>query len=431
MRFAAAALAIAACHSPEHPRSQAVGQTLDVSAGGALRGVAGDHGGARLFTAIAAPGHTTVVARTNGAISWSADVPGGGGPIAASHGLVIVTTSATGGISIAGVPRVLRGDPGIVAIALDAGTGAIKWVLPVDSGEWAVASAIAATGDGVVIGGSFSGTLRAGAKVVTSAGTADGFVVKLGAGGAVDWLVRMGGPGGDAITGVAARGDRIAIAGTFGMDADLFGQRLVQIDDRSPLADGFVAELDVAGALSWVKTFGGHYDEAVAGVAIDNSGRVAVASSARGKLAVGGTELSAQGAGDGLVAWFGSDGAVGGATLIGGADFDGLRAICAPEDVSGVVVGGFFSGSITLGGRKLDAAGGDDAFLAALDSEGVVTAVWPVSGPGREEIVALAPLAGGFVAGIAHTAAVTIDRAALPAPADPMTGAAIAVRAAP
>ncbi len=430
MRFAAAALAIAACHSPEHPRSQATAQTLDVSAGGALRGVAGDRGGARIFTAIAASGHTTIVARTNGAVTWSTEVPGGGGPIAASNGLVVVTTSAARSFTLAGKPTTLRGDPGIVAIALDAGTGAIKWALPLDSGEWAVASAITSTGDGVVIGGSFSGTLRAGAKVVTSAGTADGFVAKLGASGAVDWLIRMGGPGGDAITGVAARGDRIAIAGTFGMDADLFGQRLVQIDDRSPLADGFVAELDVAGTLRWVQTFGGHYDEAVAGVAIDNSGRVAVASNARGKLAVGKTELSAQGTGDGLVAWFGSDGAVGNTTLIGGADFDGLRAICAPEGASGVVVGGFFAGQVTIGGHKLDAAGGDDAFLAALDSDGAITAVWPVSGSGREEIVALAPLAGGFVAGIAHTAAVMIDRVALPAPADPMTGAAIAVRAA-
>ena len=431
MRFAAVALAIAACHSPEHPRSPATAQTLDVSAGGTLRGVAGDRGGARIFTAIAAAGHTTIVARTNGAVSWSTEVPGGGGPIAAANALVVVTTSAAGGIAIAGAPRVLRGDPGILAIALDAGTGAIKWVLPLDSGEWAVASAIAAAGDGVVIGGSFSGTLRAGAKVVTSAGTADGFVAKLGAAGTVDWIIRMGGPGGDAITGVAARGDRIAIAGTFGMDADLFGQRLVQIDDRSPLADAVVAELDLAGALRWVQTFGGHYDEAVAGVAIDESGRVAVASNARGKLAVGSHELSAQGTGDGLIAWFGSDGVVGGATLIGGAEFDGVRAICAPEGVSGVVVGGFFSGEVTIGGHKLNAAGGDDAFLAALDSEGVVTAVWPVSGPGREEIVALAPLAGGFVAAIAHTAAVAIDRVALPAPADPMTGAAIAVRASP
>jgi hypothetical protein len=241
----------------------------------------------------------------------------------------------------------------------------------------------------------------------------------------------MGGPGGDAIEGVAARGDRIAIAGTFGMDADLFGQRLVQIDDRSPLADAFVAELDLAGALRWVQTFGGHYDEAIAGVAIDERGHVAVASTARGKIMVGSTELSAQGPGDGLVAWFGSDGAVGTATLIGGSDFDGMRAICAPDSTNGVVVGGFFSGSIALGGRTLTAGGGDDAFLAAIESDGRITAVWPVTGPGREEIVALSPLDGGFVAGVSHTAALTVDRATLPAPADPMTGAALAVRASP
>ena len=54
----------------------------------------------------------------------------------------------------------------------------------------------------------------------------------------------------------------------------------------------------------------------------------------------------------------------------------------------------------------------------------VVTA-WPVSGDGREEITALAAHPGGFVAGIAHTAAATVGGDALPAPRDPMSGAAI------
>ncbi|HEU4729171.1 MAG TPA: hypothetical protein VFT22_14810, partial [Kofleriaceae bacterium] len=83
---------------------------------------------------------------------------------------------------------------------------------------------------------------------------------------------------------------------------------------------------------------------------------------------------------------------------------------------------------LQLGDRALTAAGGDDAFLAELDAGGRVVAAWPVTGEGREEITALADLPGGFVAGVAHTAAATAAGEPLPAPRDPMSGAAILVR---
>ena len=106
-------------------------------------------------------------------------------------------------------------------------------------------------------------------------------------------------------------------------------------------------------------------------------------------------------------------------------DFDGLRAIAAIDDR--IVVGGFFSGEINLAGRKLT-AGGDDAFVAALDGNGTVLTSWHIGGDGREDLVSLSPNAGGFLAGITHTAAAKIDDDALPSPADPMSGAAIVLR---
>jgi hypothetical protein len=176
----------------------------------------------------------------------------------------------------------------------------------------------------------------------------------------------------------------------------------------------------------WVQSFGGAEDDAVAGVAIDDAGRVAVAATVRGSVLVNNATLVAKGAADGLVAWWSNDGSPGAAVLLGGADFDGLRANTAIEQR--VVVGGFFSGTLPIGGRVLSAGGGDDAYLAALDDTGKVVALWQAGGDGREEIAALAPLPGGFLAGVAHTAAASIGGVAVGAPKDPMTGAAIVVR---
>lgn len=435
-------IGLAACPTPRAPSAiPAGGATVEISrAGSSLAGVAGD--GTMVFAALTArpappaAAGTAAPAASPSAITtiealrpasgatpvWRTELPGHGGPLALSGKQVVAVLG--GARTAAGLA--LRGDPGAAVAGLDAATGAVAWKLAVDSTDWAVIAAIAAADDGVLIGGSFAGTLRIADKVVSSAGQTDGFVARLTAAGGVAWLVRVGGPGADAIHGVATGEDRIAIAGTFAAGADLLGEPLPAFDDRSVAGDGFVAELDAAGARRWVQSFGGAADDAVAGVAIDARGRVAVAATARDTVRVGANELTATGTADGLVAWWGPDGTALSAVLVGGPDFDGLRAIAAAGDR--VVVAGFYSGSIRLGDRALTAGGGDDAFLAELDASGAVVHAWSVGGDGREEITQLAAIPGGFVAGVAHTAAARVDDAALPSPADPMTGAALVVR---
>ncbi len=427
MRAASASFAVLAlvsgCPRPAaHPRgSGAQPRTLEIGRdGGSLRGVAGD--GATLFAAITSAARTAVEARREDALVWRADLDGSGGPLAVTGSLVIATLAGAGVIAGGSV----HGAPGAAVVALDAATGAVRWRVGVDASEWSVIAAIAPAPDGVIIGGSFSGSVRIGKQAVSSAGKSDGFVAKLTSAGQVAWLVRMGGANADAVQGVATLGPRIAIAGTFAAGADLLGAPLPAFDDKAVLGDGFVAELTATGRRTWVATFGGKLDDAIAGVAIDAGGRVVVAATARDVVHLGGADLVARGAGDGLVGWWAADGSAGHAILIGGAEFDGLRAITAVGDR--IVIGGFYSGTLELGGRSLTAAGGDGAFLAALDDAGAVVDAWPVGGSGREEITALSAIPGGFIAGIAHTAEITVDGDALPSPKDPMSGAAIVVR---
>ena len=435
--------AAAGCPAPRHPAPPRIAPvTLEVGrAGYALRGVAGDAD--RLYAAFAplAGDHTCaplpgaarpgeagpcdrpsiVEARRGAAVVWSAKLDGTVGPLAAVGPLVVATISQG--------PPALRGQPGAALDALDAATGQPRWRVALDATDWAVIATIAPAPDGVLVGGSFAGTLRAADHVVSTAGRSDGFVAKLTPAGAVAWLVRLGGPGADAVLGVAAAQGKVAIAGTFAAGAELGGVPLPPYNPRSPFADAFAASLDPGGARVWSATFGGKDDDAVAGIAVDTAGRYVVAATARDTVDVGSSQLAVQGAADGLVAWINPDGTKGPAVLIGGLDFDGLRAIAPVGDH--VVVGGFFSGRMDLAGRTVTAGGGDDSFLAVLDGSGAVTDAWQVGGEGREEIVQLATIPGGFVAGVAHTAAARVGETALPSPADPMTGAALVVRPAP
>jgi hypothetical protein len=426
---AATLVGVAACPAPRSPGAVVqAGAAIEIGrTGSLLAGVAGD--GATVFAALTAqpaPAPVTTIEALRPARGaapiWHTEIPGRGGPLAIAGARLIAVLGGTG--SVAGLA--LRGEPGAAVAALDAATGAPVWKLAVDSTEWAVIAAIAPAGGDVVIGGAFAGTLRIADRVVSSAGETDGFVARLTAAGGVAWLVRVGGLHADAVHGVAVAGDRIAIAGTFAPGAELLGEPLVPLDERSPRADGFVAELDATGARRWVQCFGGKADDAIAGVAIDAAGRIAIAATAIDTVHIGGSELTATGPADGLVAWWGPGGTLLNAVLLGGPDFDGLGAIVAAGDR--VVVAGFYSGAIRLGSRALTAGGGDDAFVAELDLAGTVAQVWPVGGEGREEVTALAAVPGGFVAGVAHTAAAQLDGTALPAPADPMSGAAILIR---
>jgi outer membrane protein assembly factor BamB len=411
-------LLLAGCPRPAQPRQSIGAVTLEIGRDGAsLRGVAAGAGGT--YAALTAGDQTSIeMHAADGRLAWHAELAGQAGPIASDGTTVFVALGAH-----------LRGDPGALVVAIGA-SGAEAWRREIDASEWSVISAIAPIDSGVVVGGSFSGTLRAGDKVVSSAGKADGFVARIAKTGEVAWLERVGGVNVDGVTGVAARGERIAIAGSIGAGADLLGAPLPPYTDQTPRSDGFVAELDGKGARVWSTTFGGKLDDTVAGVAIDAAGRVAVAANVREVFKIGTTELIARGDGDGCVAWWNKDGSPAAPAIqLGGADFDGVRAIVAVEDR--VVVAGFFSGTIKLGAQSLTAGGGDDAFVAALSPKGIAH-VWPVTGEGREEVTALAPAPHAFVAGVTHTARARVDGAELPAPPkDPLGGAALIVRPLP
>jgi len=106
-----------------------------------------------------------------------------------------------------------------------------------------------------VLAGTFAGRVSIGGAELTSAGRTDGFVVKYGPNGAPVFAPqRFGGRGEDAVTGVAVDDDgSIILAGTFQEQAS-FGSQTLQAQVRhSGQRAVFVARLDPAGKLLWVK----------------------------------------------------------------------------------------------------------------------------------------------------------------------------------
>jgi hypothetical protein len=365
------------------------------------------------------------------------------GPVAFAGDGVIAAVAAAhpGALRLAGRDVAVRGEPG-AAIAAMAADGAGRWAIALGATEWVVVrDLVAVAGGDLVAVGQFAGVLRVGDAVVTSAGNGDGFALRLGGDGAVRWLIRLGGKGSDAVTGVAAIAGQggsdgsVAIAGSFTGPADLRGVALEAFDPKAATSDGFVARLDGAGAPRWAYRVGSRADDTVAGVAVTAAGAIAIASTARGAtrvesaggevMAGGVSDSSGHGPADGLVAVWDGDGALRGSALLGGSDYDGARAIAAAGDL--LVVGGWFAGAIALGGAEMT-SGGDDGFLAVIDDRARVVRALQATGGGRDEIAAVAATPGGWAVALVHTAGAVFVGApgsALPAPADPLGGAAV------
>jgi hypothetical protein len=182
---------------------------LDLEATGGFDAIAiGDDG--RVATTW---GGVTLAA--NRKVLWTKPVAGARA-VAFSGGAVVVAVTGTG--------EGFRGDPGAALIGLAGADGAETWRRPIGATGWVVVRAVAALpGGDLVAVGSFNGTMRAGDEVVSAGGLSDGFAVRVGPAGEVRWLIRIGGERGDAIAAVAAAPGTqggVVVGGTFTGTAD-------------------------------------------------------------------------------------------------------------------------------------------------------------------------------------------------------------------
>lgn len=240
----------------------------------------------------------------------------------------------------------------------------------VGTGTAAISALVAAPGpatsDAVVVGW-FTETMRLGDITLASAGGRDGFFARIGGDGTVRWAFRFGGNDDDALVAAASdpRRPELALAGSFVRDADWQGQALRAPLDDTTTSNGVVATIDGNGALRWASVFGGPKQVVLAGVALLPDGRVAVAATGRDELHWPGKTLYVSGPSDGVLAWYDAGGQFVGADTLGGADFDGLTGIAAIGDAM-LAVGGWCSGTCTLGTTTVRGSDGAAAFVAQL-----------------------------------------------------------------
>ena len=217
----------------------------------------------------------------------------------------------------------------------------------------------------VLVTGFFTGTVDFGGGALTSAGSADVFVIKYDSAGAHVWSRRFGSTGGDQGFAVTTDAGNVFVSGFYEGGVSFGGVALAS----SGQFDGFVAKLDAAGNHVWSRGFGGTGGDISLALAVTAAGDAVVAGSFDATVDFGGQPLTSAGARDMFVASYSSTGSHLWSESYGDNNFDEARAIAVTSGGK-VWLAGMFSGIVDFRTGfqtgPLRSAGGTDIFLTTL-----------------------------------------------------------------
>lgn len=225
-------------------------------------------------------------------------------------------------------------------------------------------------------GGMGGGTATFGSLSITSVGTQDAFVAAMNSTTGWLWVNGYGSQRGSEVgNDITLSGGNIYVAGSFG-DTTNFGGN---IRIASPnFNDAFILKLNNSGTVAAVVQGGSTATDAANGITADGNGNIYVAGSfgvvGRGAgtavtFQISGNTLSGTGS-EAFTAAFDGNLGIQWAKSYGSNNAEAFSRISFGN--GGLIVGGTFATSTTIGNVSLTAAGGNDAIAASLDTAGNV-----------------------------------------------------------
>lgn len=142
----------------------------------------------------------------------------------------------------------------------------------------------------VYVGGQFSGALDLDGDVLTAGGTNDAFLIKVDSAGNVLWSRNLGGTLANVYGIAIAPNDDVIIGGEYRGASDAWG-----LPDAGEKNDGYVTRFDPNGAVIWIRGVAGEGDVddvLCSSVAVDDADNVSVGGYFGGTIDLGGGALT-------------------------------------------------------------------------------------------------------------------------------------------
>lgn len=304
---------------------------------------------------------------------------------------IIFAASFVNEIHFKGQTYLARGSNEDILIAKLSPAGKLMWSTTLGSDFKVVVNQVKISKGNVYLTGTFGhhnlgGELYVEADTLQSRGGRDGFLLKLGNGGKAEWVKTFGSDAGengfDAGEAMAIDSrENILVTGSF-VGKGKFGD--AEVTSRGG-RDVFLACYSNEGRMLWVRTGGsrggGYKDSPEVGnaITVDADNNIYLTGEFTGPEAqFGSFRLHPQGKNDLFVASYSPEGAIKWIRQFGGdaksKSADSGMSIQTDPD-GHITVAGFFSGSMELDGRTIEAKGREDIFLIRLDAEGNIVFV--------------------------------------------------------
>ncbi len=249
-------------------------------------------------------------------------------------------------------------------------TGKIVWAKTWGGKRDDVATEVAVHGDTVVVVGQFLDDIKIGEFVKKSAGSDDMFVAAFDTKGEPQWLWTGGGVDSDGLNTIASAPDGgWVVGGSFSQSFDLDATHL----KSKGHTDAVLIKLKAGGDMEWVKTFGGRYDDTILHVAIDGHANIIVQGHMKDLSDWGGKQLKAGGGSDNdiLLAKYDANGDHVWSQNFGNA-FNDVAGGVAVDPSGAIVMTGSFDKTVSFGAGDTPhpSAGESDIYVARYSPEG-------------------------------------------------------------
>lgn len=312
-----------------------------------------------------------------------------------AHGNIYLLGSNNGVVDYGGGGLPSTGLSDLVVAKLDP-DGRHLWSRDIPGTGDDIAASLAVTPDGdVVVCGTFDGSIDFGGGPMAGTGGRDICLARLdGDTGAHVWSRSFRGSGLDAVNDLAVdRWGGVFVCGEFDATLDLGGGPLTSAGGN----DLYVAAFGAGGDHVWSFARGDAGHQYARGLAVRPDGRLFVTGDFEGTVDFGGGPFVSSGATDVfLVCCDAADGAYVHGSAHGDAAIDDGRALAVQAD-GGVVLSGFFLGSIFNGAFRLTSTTLSDVYIAAFDADGSLLATRCLGGNGAQTVTGLAVDGAGNV----------------------------------
>ncbi len=248
--------------------------------------------------------------------------------------------------------------------------GNIQWDKTIGGNDMDFLSCMQQTQDGGYLLGGYSYSNRSGEKTDNSRGQDDYWIVKLDAGGKVQWNKTIGGKSYDYLFALQQTSDGGCILGGYSYSG-ISGEKTGASRGN---ADFWIVKINRQGTIQWDKTIGGNgEDELYALEPTTDNGYIAGGRSASG---ISGEKTAAlRGATDYWVVKMDAAGGIQWDKTIGGTDYDYLQSLQQTKD-SGYVLGGasWSNGSYEKSANRVGTLFRPDYWVVKLRADG--SKVW-------------------------------------------------------